>query len=107
MKRKPFKYPPHTPAKLTALRESALAEPPPVSHINIRAAKDQLSSLLEEAAKGNEIIITSDGLPKAKLGPMNMKRNRFHVDWELLRSMPVTPGPTAEAILREERDGRP
>jgi hypothetical protein len=60
----------------------------------------------EEAARGNEILTTSDGLPKAKLGPGHLKRKRFQVDWDLLRSMPVSPGPTAEAILRDGCDGR-
>jgi prevent-host-death family protein len=73
----------------------------------VRAAKDNLTSLLEEASRGHEIIITSDGRPKAKLVLVEMKRKKFKVDWELLHSMPVTPGPTAEEIIREERDGRP
>jgi len=36
-----------------------------------------------------------------------MKRKKFKVDWEWLLSMPVTPGPTAEQLIREDRDGRP
>ena len=76
-------------------------------HINVRAAKDQLSSLLEEAAQGNEIVITSDGKPKAKLVPVKKIRKVFRVDWALLRSMPVTAGPSAEELIREDRDSRP
>ncbi len=75
--------------------------------VNVRAAKDQLSSLLEQAANGNEIIITSDGIPKAKLVPVRSRRQPFRVDWELLRSVPVlTGGPSAEQLVREDRDGR-
>jgi len=75
--------------------------------VNVRAAKDQLSSLLEQAANGNEVIITSDGIPKAKLVPVRSRRQPFRVDWELLRSMPVgTGGPSAEQLVREDRDGR-
>ena len=76
--------------------------------INVRAAKDQLSSLLEQAASGNEVIITSDGVPKAKLVPFRSTRKPFRVDWELLRSMRVKPGGrSAEELVREDRDGRP
>ena len=106
MKRKTFRYSPVSTGRPLALRETATLEELPVPQVNVRAAKDQLSSLLEQAARGQEIIITSDGQPKARLGPAHLKRKRFHTDWELLGSMPVTPGPTAEAILREERDGR-
>lgn len=45
--------------------------------VNVRSAKDQLSSLLEEAALGNEVIITSDGLPKARLVPVRERRKTF------------------------------
>ena len=75
--------------------------------INVRAAKDALSSLLERAAHGLETIITSDGEPKAKLVPVEKKRKPFRVDWELLRSIPIRKGARrAEDIIREERDGR-
>jgi prevent-host-death family protein len=80
---------------------------PPLS-INVRAAKDQLSSLLEEAARGNEVIITSDGLPKAKLVPFREARKPFRVDWELLRSTPMkADGKLADELVREDRDARP
>ena len=106
MKRKTFKYGPARSGQTETLKEAALEAAPPLQ-INVRAAKDSLSSLLEEAARGHEIIITSDGKPKAKLVAVEMKRKRFKVDWELLRSMPITPGPTAEELIREERDSRP
>src|SRR5262245_3495122 len=106
MKRKTFKYPPAKSQSGARLKDAAVLETSTL--INVRAAKDQLSSLLEQAAQGSEVIITSDGQPKAKLVPFKARRKRFKVDWELLRSMPLKPGsPTAEEILREERDGRP
>jgi prevent-host-death family protein len=75
--------------------------------VNVRAAKDQLSSLLEQAARGNEVIITSDGEPKAKLVPVRPRRQAFQVDWELLHSMPLKRGvPGAEEMVRADRDGR-
>jgi prevent-host-death family protein len=105
MKRKTFKYRLNASNRAETLRERATQVLP--LQINVRAAKDNLSNLLEEASRGHEIIITSDGIPKAKLVPVQMKRKRFKVDWELLRSMPVTPGPLAEELIREDRDGRP
>ncbi len=91
-----------------ALKEAALALEETELIVNVRAAKDQLSSLLEQAAMGNEVIITSNGLPKAKLVPIRQRRQPFRVDWELLRGMPLKRGtPTAEELVREDRDGRP
>lgn len=106
MKKKTFKYPPVKGASLT-LRETALDLDGPSRVVNVRAAKDHLSSLLEEAASGNEVIITSDGVPKAKLVPVRGERRVFRVDWALLNSIPMKAGaPSAEAIVREDRDGR-
>jgi prevent-host-death family protein len=102
--KKTFRYPEAAPAGET-LHEAALAEPPSMS-INVRSAKDQLSSLLEEAALGNEVIITSDGQPKARLVSVRARRKAFRVDWEWLRSQPLTGGPSAEQIIRDDRDGR-
>jgi prevent-host-death family protein len=107
MKRKYFKYPPPRKEKPLELKEAAVAEAPPLL-VNVRAAKDQLSSLLEQAARGNEVVITSDGVPKAKLVPFLSARKPFRVDWELLRSMRVQPAAKlAEELVREDRDGRP
>lgn len=107
MKRKAFKYPPAKNSAAAKLKEVGMMESPVTTLINVRAAKDQLSSLLEQAAQGSEIVITSDGQPKAKLVPFKASRKRFRMDWELLRSMPLAPGtPTTEEILRDERDGR-
>ncbi len=76
--------------------------------VNVRAAKDRLSGLLELAASGHEVVITSDGKPKAKLISCRMKAKKFKVNWELLRSRPVKAGAKrAEEIVREDRDGRP
>ena len=35
--------------------------------VSVREAKDQLSTLLQRAASGEEVIITSDGEPRAML----------------------------------------
>lgn len=37
------------------------------TEVSVREAKDQLSALLQRAATGEEIVITSDGEPKAML----------------------------------------
>ena len=108
MKRKAFKYPPAKGQAAANLKEAAVLEPPSATLINVRAAKDQLSSLLEHAARGNEVIITSDGQPKAKLVPFKSSRRPFRVNWALLRSVrPKMGAKSAEEIVREERDGRP
>ena len=102
MKKKTVKYP-KTISAPDVLKETAVLEGPVL--INVRAAKDSLSSLLERAAQGLETIITSDGVPKARLVPMEKKRKPFRVDRELLRSIPLRKGAKlAEDIIREERD---
>lgn len=107
-KKNTFKYPPAGAENMVLREASAAALEETELVVNVRAAKDQLSSLLEQAANGNEVIITSDGLPKAKLVPVRARRRPFRVDWEHLRSMPLKRGTTpAEVFVREDRDGRP
>jgi prevent-host-death family protein len=43
--------------------------------VNIHAAKTNLSALVEEAAKGKEIIIAKAGKPMARLMPLARKKN--------------------------------
>jgi prevent-host-death family protein len=42
--------------------------------VNIHAAKTHLSSLVEEAASGEEIIIAKAGKPVARLVPLEKKK---------------------------------
>jgi prevent-host-death family protein len=42
--------------------------------VNLREAKSQLSDLVEQAAAGAEIVITSGGKPKARLGPLPSRK---------------------------------
>jgi prevent-host-death family protein len=72
---------------------------------NVREAKARLSQLLERAAKGEEIIITSNGRPKARLVPVAPAARPYRVHTELLRQR-VRPGTPAERLIREDRDGR-
>jgi prevent-host-death family protein len=77
--------------------------------ISVRAAKAHLSGLLDEVAAGREVVITSDGVPKARLVPMRAEAQRrpFQGTREHLKTMPKwRGGPTADEIVREDRDGR-
>ena len=77
--------------------------------ISVRAAKAHLSGLLDQVAAGREVVITSDGVPKARLVPMTggEQRKPFQGTREHLKTMPKwRGGPTADEIVREDRDGR-
>jgi prevent-host-death family protein len=74
--------------------------------LGVREAKDQLSSLLKRAAAGEEIVITSDGVPAAmvvRYRPV-ITGKPYQPDWDLLRSVPMTSDSTPH--IREERDSR-
>jgi prevent-host-death family protein len=76
--------------------------------INLRAAKAHLSALLELVAAGREITITSDGKAKARLIQVPEARGRklFQGMGEFLSKQPVHGRPSAEELVREDRDGR-
>jgi prevent-host-death family protein len=76
--------------------------------INLRSAKTHLSALLELVAGGHEITITSDGKPKAKLIPVleATERKTFHGMGDFLLRQPIHGGPSAEEVVREDRDSR-
>jgi len=76
--------------------------------INLRSAKTHLSALLELVAGGREITITSDGKPKAKLirVPEVKGRKSFQGMGEFLMRQPIHGGPSAEEVIREDRDSR-
>ena len=79
------------------------------SGISVRAAKAHLSGLLDQVAAGREVVITSDGVPKARLVPITggSQRQPFQGTREHLKTMPKwRGGPTADEIVREDRDGR-
>ena len=85
-------------------------ELPGVGHtISVRAAKAHLSGLLDEVAAGREVVITSDGVPKARLVPMEREPvgKPFTGTREHLKRMPPWRGGlTAEEIIRADRDAR-
>jgi len=57
---------------------------------------------------GQEIVIASDGEPKARLVSYHMKQKRkvFSGAKAHLKKIPLRPGPSAEEIVRVDRDGR-
>ena len=73
--------------------------------LGVREAKDQMSSLLQWTAAGEEIVITSDGRPTAMIVRCKpvIRGKPFHPNWALLRSMPMTADSTPH--IRAERDG--
>lgn len=72
--------------------------------LGVREAKDQLSSLLQRAAGGEEIVITSDGVPAAMIVRYKpvIRGKPFKPHWKLLRSMPMTSDSTV--LIRKMRD---
>ncbi len=93
------------PKKSAGVAETATAPyADAVARVSVREAKDNFSSLLERAAAGEEIVITSDGLPKAMLVRFRDRVSAppYHVDRAWLFSQPVTPDSTS--AIRAERD---
>jgi prevent-host-death family protein len=43
------------------------------THDSIHEAKTRLSSLVDRAAAGEDIVISKNGVPRAKLVPMGMR----------------------------------
>jgi prevent-host-death family protein len=76
--------------------------------VSVRTAKAHLSGLLEQVAGGQEITITSDGVPKARLVPISAKKQRPFLGTRAhLATMPPWQGGlTSEEIIREDRDSR-
>ena len=77
--------------------------------ISVRSAKAHLSALLDLVAGGREITITSDGKPKAKLVSATEDKppKVFQGMGDYLLKQPIHGGPSAEEIIRAERDSRP
>jgi prevent-host-death family protein len=58
---------PEAKAQELAIKEAAAAYGVECEVVNVREAKDKLSSLLDRAARGVQVIVTSDGRPKAMI----------------------------------------
>ncbi len=90
------------------LLKEAVALPGIGLTLPLRVAKAKLSALLELVSRGQQITITSDGVPKAVISPVSasQSRKRFEGMGEFLLSQPVHGGPSAEELVREDRDSR-
>ena len=102
--------------KFTSLKSpeaSVLRDAPATAIINptvsVRSAKAHLSALLDLVAAGREITITSDGEPKARLVGVSLPKSRkvFTGMGDYLLKQPIHAGPSADEIIRAERDSRP
>ena len=107
MKTKTLKYPLHKPQP--AVLKEVVVAPGIGEVISVRAAKAHLSALLELVAAGQEITITSDGKPKAKLVKAETRERGkvFQGMGDYLMKQPIHGGPTADEIIRADRDSRP
>ena len=105
-------------AQTKILETLGLEEPPGVLRdavagmaapsVTIRDAKAHLSALLEWVSGGRELVITSDGRPKARLVPATAEppRKVFRGMGEFLLKQPIRGGPSADELVREDRDSR-
>lgn len=95
-------------AEASPVMQEIMAMPGVGAVISVRAAKAHLSALLEMVAGGREMVITSDGSPKARLVPMAQQaRKVFTGTREHLKKMPPwRGGVTADELIREDRDAR-
>ena len=106
MKAKILKYPVHKPQP-AVLKEVTIA--PGIGEvISVRAAKAHLSALLDLVAAGQEITITSDGKPKAKLVSVAEAKPRkvFEGMGDYLMKQPIHRGMSAEEAVNLDRDAR-
>lgn len=93
-------------ARPAVLREAAVAGWGRV--VTVRDAKAHLSALLEWVASGNELTITSDGQPKARLVSVTAARPRkvFQGMGGYLSGQPIHRGMSAEEAVNLDRDAR-
>ena len=86
------------------IREAAAAYGVKCDVVSVREAKDQLSNLLYRASRGEQIVITSDGLPKAMI--VRYRPAVHGAKWTSRRALrqktPLSEDSTP--IIREMRD---
>jgi prevent-host-death family protein len=70
--------------------------------VNIYAAKTQLSSLVRRAAGGEEIVITRNGEPVARLTPIGQpgKKRKLGRLRDKIRLSAQRPPPSADDLIR-------
>jgi prevent-host-death family protein len=76
--------------------------------VTVRDAKAHLSALLEWVAAGNELVITSDGKPKAKLVKVEIPKpgKVFQGMGDYLMKQPIHRGMSADEAVNLDRDAR-
>jgi prevent-host-death family protein len=98
---------PEAKAQELAIKEAAATYGVECEVVNVREAKDQLSSLLDRAERGEQIVVTSDGRPKAMI--VRYRPMIHGAKWTSRRSLrqktPVSEDSTP--IIREMRDSGP
>ncbi len=72
----------------------------------VRVAKAKLSELIERAVQGEEVVVTSDGVPKVRIVAYQQPGTTFRVSWDLLDAGGRVLGTPAEVIVRQDRDER-
>jgi prevent-host-death family protein len=85
-----------------------------MKQVNLYSAKTDLSSLVEQAAAGEEIIIAKNGKPRAKLvaldaGPAKVRKPQYgvwdHYGWKLPDNFD-DPDPEIEAMFYGDDDDK-
>ena len=95
---------PEAKARELEIKEAAEAYGIECDVVSVREARDRLSSLLDRAARGERIVVTSDGRPKAMIvryRPM-IQGARWTSRRALRQQTPVSEDSTP--IIREMRD---
>ncbi|MBI2812794.1 MAG: type II toxin-antitoxin system prevent-host-death family antitoxin [Opitutae bacterium] len=99
-------YTPGEPETPQQIREAAAAYGIRRDVVAVREAKDQLSALLQRAARGEQIVITSDGEPKAMI--VRYRPVLRGKPWQSLKAfrdtMPMQPD--SQALIDEDRADR-
>ena len=72
----------------------------------VRAARQNLSALLDEVKQGREVVITEHGRPVAKLVPPDRPRGNGVPDLAAFRRRMPLLDPPLSATLEEEREDR-
>jgi prevent-host-death family protein len=76
-----------------------------VKHIDVKAARRQWPDLIDEAEAGGEIMITRQGRPVARLGPI-MPIRRALPSLKALRDASARRGTPSATLVRREREAR-
>ncbi|HEX8372166.1 MAG TPA: type II toxin-antitoxin system Phd/YefM family antitoxin [Chthoniobacterales bacterium] len=95
-----------TPVESLSVRDIGLM-PGAGEAVSVRAAKAHLSSLLDLVEQGGEVVITSNGKPKARLVSAASASRRQPLAFSPGYIAPAwRGGATADEMIREDRDGR-